>query len=342
MKSVVRILALTIVYATLGSCVSMKKYQELEGKYEELEQENSGLLADLKQYNDENLLLQSELEGLRKKQDETQKEYEKTMAEVVATQKKYDAIKEDYLMLENSSSKSMASNTKRNRELLQRLEERERALAANSKQNQQLAKQLEDQETALNQERSRLEGLLTELNQRSQRINELEGLIAAQDAKMKALKTSISKALTNFEGKGLTVEERNGKVYVSMENKLLFPSGSWAVNTQGKQAVEQLGNVLAQNKDIAVLIEGHTDDDPYGGDDKLNGNWDLSAKRATAIVKILLENSEVEAQNLTAAGRSKFSPVAENNSPENKAKNRRIEVILTPKLDEIAKMLGDI
>jgi len=159
---------------------------------------------------------------------------------------------------------------------------------------------------------------------------------------MTKLKNAISKALTNFEGKGLTVEQRNGKVYVSMENKLLFQSGSWAVGSQGKQAVKQLGDVLAENPEIAILIEGHTDNVPYKGNDQLSGNWDLSTKRATAIVKILKENAAIHPENLTAAGRGEFAPIATNDTPEGKAKNRRIEVILTPKLDEISKLLNDI
>lgn len=125
-----------------------------------------------------------------------------------------------------------------------------------------------------------------------------------------------------------------------MENKLLFNSGSWAVGTEGKKAVKQLGTVLAENPEIAVLIEGHTDNAPFKGSGQLSGNWDLSTKRATAIVKILQENAKINADNLTAAGRGEFAPIASNDTPEGKAKNRRIEVILTPKLDELSKLLN--
>ncbi|HER39958.1 MAG TPA: OmpA family protein, partial [Salinimicrobium catena] len=170
----------------------------------------------------------------------------------------------------------------------------------------------------------------------------LEGVIAAKDAKMNALKNSLSRALTNFEGKGLTVEQRDGKVYVSMENKLLFSSGSWSVGTEGQKAVAQLALVLADNPDIAVLIEGHTDNVPYNGSGQLTDNWDLSTKRATAIVQLLRQNAEIDPQNLTAAGRGEYAPIASNDTAEGRAKNRRIEVILTPKLDEINKLLQEI
>ena len=179
------------------------------------------------------------------------------------------------------------------------------------------------------------------MESRSNRIAELESVIAAKDAAMNKLKDAISRALTNFEGKGLTVEQRDGKVYVSMENKLLFQSGSWAVGVNGKQAVQQLGSVLAENPDIAILIEGHTDNVPYTGTGVMNSNWDLSTKRATSIVQILKENSAIIPGNLTAAGRGEYAPMATNETNEGKAKNRRIEVILTPKLDEISKLLND-
>src|SRR5690606_38936938 len=156
------------------------------------------------------------------------------------------------------------------------------------------------------------------------------------------LKETLSKALNSFEGKGLTVEQKNGKVYVSMENKLLFSSGSWAVGAEGRRAVVEVGKVLADNPEISVLIEGHTDDVPYAGSGVIANNWDLSTKRATSIVNILVENKAINPQNLTAAGRSEFAPVAPNTNADGKAKNRRIEIILTPKLDEISRMLEQI
>ncbi|MGD2005551.1 MAG: OmpA family protein, partial [Flavobacteriaceae bacterium] len=129
-------------------------------------------------------------------------------------------------------------------------------------------------------------------------------------------------------------------VYVSMQNKLLFRSGQWQVGTEGKQALQQLAQVLAENPDIAVLIEGHTDNVPYQGKGPLEGNWDLSTKRATAVVNLLLKNSQVLPQNLTAAGRSEYLPIGPNSSSEGRAANRRIEVILSPNLDEISALLN--
>ena len=181
-----------------------------------------------------------------------------------------------------------------------------------------------------------------ELADRMARVDELEGLITRQQEAMRNLKEKLSDALLNFEDKGLTVEARDGKVYVSMENKLLFRSGSWTVGAEGRLAIEELGNVLADNPDIAILIEGHTDNVPYRGKGPLKGNWDLSTKRATAIVKQLLENPDILAQNLTAAGRGEYLPIAPNSTREGRAANRRIEVVLSPQLDEIKQIINTI
>ena len=181
-----------------------------------------------------------------------------------------------------------------------------------------------------------------ELADRMARVDELEGLITRQQEAMRNLKEKLSDALLNFEDKGLTVEARDGKVYVSMENKLLFRSGSWTVGAEGRLAIEELGNVLADNPDIAILIEGHTDNVPYSGKGPLKGNWDLSTKRATAIVNQLLENPDILPQNLTAAGRGEYLPIAANSTRQGRAANRRIEVVLSPQLDEIKQIINMI
>lgn len=301
-----------------SSCVSSKVHKELQSDYDALQAKNRKLNDEFKESRTN---AEAELSDLREQYNQMVAERDQLQKDLAATSAKYENLIKSYDALEANSSSVLAENSKRNRELLAQLEEKERALIT---------------------EQTRLEKLQKDLASRANRINELETLIAAKDAKMNALKTAVSNALTNFEGKGLTVEQRNGKVYVSMENKLLFGSGSWAVNSEGRKAVEQLGTVLSKNPDIAVLIEGHTDNVPYGGTGQLTDNWDLSTKRATSIVQILRENKGIDPQNLTAAGRGEFAPIAPNTSAEGKAKNRRIEVILTPKLDEISQMLTEM
>ena len=179
----------------------------------------------------------------------------------------------------------------------------------------------------------------TELQYRSERVDQLERMINKQKIALNELKESLLNALLNFKGKGLKVEQLNGKVYVSMENKLLFKSGSWDVEENGKKALIQLSEVLEVNPEISILIEGHTDNVPFGLKDELKSNWDLSTKRATAVVNIILQNNLILPQNLTAAGRSEYLPIAPNSSKEGRASNRRIEVILSPSFDDIASLL---
>ena len=309
------------VLSILSSCVSAKIYRDLEDRYASLKDERNAL-------NDKNQALETSNNQLENDLSVLQKKYEDAVAEQTALKQEYQATKSNlenlqasYDALEKNSSSAIAENVKANRALLKQLEEKEKALA---------------------EENKRLEALKKQLNERSKRIDELEGLIASKDAALKNLKDAISKALLDFEGKGLTIEQRNGKVYVSLENKLLFKSGSWAVGPEGRRAVVELGKVLGDNPEINVLIEGHTDNVPYAGNGQVKGNWDLSTKRATAIVEILKENTQINPERLTAAGRSEHAPVATNSTPEGRSKNRRIEVILTPKLDEVTKLLNDL
>jgi len=308
-----------VLITIVTSCVSSKIYEDLQGRYEALKTENESLMAQL-DANGGNGEVYS-IEKLRTEIDRLNAENTRLKMEASALQSSLDRLQSSYDALEANSSSALTENLERNRKLLEQLEAKEKRLA---------------------EEEARLKTLQKELAFRSARVDELEGIIEAKDAKMRALKDAISAALVNFEGNGLTVEQRDGKVYVSMENKLLFDSGSWAVNSRGREAVVQLGKVLAQNKEIAVLIEGHTDDVPYGGSGNIKDNWDLSTKRATAIVNILTQNSGIPKDNLTAAGRGEYAPVAQNSNADGRSKNRRIEVILTPKLDEIAKLLNEI
>jgi chemotaxis protein MotB len=316
-KSVLIALFTLVAY----SCVSPKVYKQLEDKYANLKKEHKALGDENDALQSAKTKLENDLNALQNEYDKVLAQRDKLQSEHNALKANYDNLKNSYDALEENSSAAIAENVQKNRELLAELEAKEQALAT---------------------ENERLKKLQRDLEDRSNRVAELESLIAAKDEAMRNLKDAISRALTDFEGKGLTVEQRDGKVYVSMENKLLFKSGSWAVGTDGRTAVTQLGSVLADNPEIAVLIEGHTDNVPYTGNTQLNGNWDLSTKRATAIVKILKENAQIKPENLTAAGRGEYAPIATNDSPEGRAKNRRIEVILTPKLDEITKLLNEI
>ena len=303
-----------LIVALSTSCVSKKIYNDLENRFTDLKKEKRTLADENSNLLQAKNQLEIDQDALRSDLSKVKSERDKWLADYGALSNKMDVMQESYNALEKNSNEALQSNMSKNRDLLSQLDAKGKALA-------------------IEQER---------LNKSAQRLQELESLIAAKEAMMKKLKETLSNALNSFEGKGLTVEQKNGKVYVSMENKLLFKSGSWAVGSEGKKAVVELGKVLGDNPDISVLIEGHTDDDRFSASGPIADNWDLSTKRATAIVAILSENNNINKQNLTAAGRGEFSPLASNATAEGKAKNRRIEIILTPRLDEIAEMLNEI
>lgn len=315
--------ALSLLVLTLTvSCVSKKVFTDLENKFADLKKENRHLVDQ----NDSIFKAKNQLDqkhsSLQSEFDKIKAERDKLAVDFAAAEKNLKTLQASYAALEKNSDESLKANMSKNRELLAQLEAKEKALAA---------------------EKDRLNKLSADLKDRSDRVNELEGMIAAKEAAMKKLKETLSKSLKAFEGKGLTVHQKDGKVYVSVENKLLFESGSWAVGPEGKKAVEAVGKVLGDNPEISVLIEGHTDNDKFSGSiGQIENNWDLSTKRATAIVSILAENKAVKKDNLTAAGRGEYAPLMSNDTPEGKAKNRRIEIILTPKLDEISKMLNEL
>ena len=182
--------------------------------------------------------------------------------------------------------------------------------------------------------------LADSLATREQKVAELEKVLNETQAAISNLKNMVSKALNSYGSQELTVEERNGRIYVSLSEQLLFKSGSAAVDPKGKEALAQLARAVKDSKDIKILVEGHTDNVPVSSTSKyMKDNWDLSVMRATSIVKILLDNGVIPT-NITAAGRGEHDPVAENTSADNKQKNRRTEIILTPDFSALIKALS--
>jgi len=302
---------LLVIGLLFSSCVSSKIFNEIESRYAKLKLDHTTLEK-------ENAQLIINYDSLRYHLGTLENENKQLGQSLATTSNTLANLQEAYTALEQNSSTALQESIEKNNGLLEQIQIKESELLA---------------------DRNRLDSLKKELGDRIVRVEELEGLIAEKEQLMNALKNSLSEALLSFEGNGLSVVQKNGKVYVSMENKLLFQSGSWKVGPTGKDALKQLSAVLAANPEIAITIEGHTDTDPYVGNASLSGNWDLSAKRATEIVKILLKNKAIQPENLTAAGRGEYLPVASNKNTSGRAKNRRIEVILSPKLDKISDLL---
>ncbi|HSH64237.1 MAG TPA: OmpA family protein [Bacteroidia bacterium] len=193
-------------------------------------------------------------------------------------------------------------------------------------------KELNEKENALKEREKSMQNL-------SARLRDMESIIRRQDSIMSRLTGTVKDALLGFNPDELTVTMHDGKVYVSMSDKLLFKSGSADVESKGKTALEKLANVLNKNPDVAIAVEGHTDNVPIKTSQYAD-NWDLSAARATNVVRLLTTSYKMDPRRLTASGRGEFFPVADNSTPEGKAKNRRTEIVLSPKLDELMKVIS--
>lgn len=216
-----------------------------------------------------------------------------------------------------------------------------------------LSKLQQDYEEIVNTNLSQAEQFNRSLRSKSEELTKKEQLLAEREAAMtdlqrkidqqdsitRRLNNVIRKALLGFKSDELSVEVKNGKVYVSMSDKLLFKSGSAAVETKGKDALTALADVLNKNMDIDILVEGHTDNVPFKSTVNYKDNWELSTERALSIVRILTEDNGVIQTRVTAAGRGEFMPKVSNDTPEGRATNRRTEIILSPKLDEIMNLI---
>ncbi len=205
-----------------------------------------------------------------------------------------------------------------------------------------LMKQLADKEKELMAKEQELNKLASELNARDMKVRDLESLIARKDSAVQALKNKMLEALKGFNAGDLSVYEKDGKIYVALSDKLLFTSGSYAVEPRGKEALKKIAEVLNKQNDISIMVEGHTDNKPYisSTSGPVNSNWDLSVMRASSVTKLLVDENKLEAKRVTPAGRGQYFPVESNDTPEGRSKNRRIDIVLTPDLKGIMDILN--
>jgi len=281
----------------LLSCVSSKKFNQLNGNFQDCEK----TVQTLKEQN----------QAMNAKNTELQSKIDKQVKDISELTTKLNEATGNLENLKAGSSEEIA----------------------------RLMEKLQEAQTDLQKREDILKSAQTELGKRSLRLQELEEALRQKDEAVKQLRQKVMDALLGFNNKGLTIQEKNGKVYVSLDEQLLFKTGQWDVDPKGQQALSNLAEVLGQNPDINVLVEGHTDNVPMRGTGMVKDNWDLSVMRATAVTRILLKNKTIEPKRITSAGRGEFFPIDEANTPEAKQKNRRTEIILTPRLDEIFRIL---
>lgn len=300
-----------IMTVALSSCVvGKKKYMAAEEEKQRVLAENDVLQEQLDQQTKENVDLSANNKKLMNKNTQLNEEKDDCLNKLDETEKRLAAANKLYDDLNSSSKRALAKTAQENQNLQLELAQKER--------------ELEDKEAAL--------------KQREQRLQELQDLLAQKDEATNQLKKSIENALLNFNKDELTVELRDGKIYVSLAEQLLFKSGSVAVDPKGQDALGKLAGALKSQTDIDILIEGHTDSIPIKTA-CIKDNWDLSVLRATSIVRILTD-AGIDSEKIVPSGRGEFKPVATNSTKEGRAENRRTEIILSPKLDEVFKILN--
>lgn len=326
------LLIITLSALLLYSCVPLTKFKDVKKQADSLEKDKAQLKTDVEKLQVDNKELTSNLticeEDRKKLIADSLKRYEALRL----AEKDIRRLKGEYNDLQNAQDNLIKGSARENSKLLTQLQSTQSDL-------QKREDQLKLTESSLNEKKRNLEAMQFELEKQNRKLNELQSILNRKDSAVAALKSKVSSALLGFENNGLSVNVKNGKVYVSLDEKLLFKSGSFVVEPNGVSALKKLSKVLEQNTDINVLIEGHTDDVPYKADASIKDNWDLSAKRATAVVRILLDKSKIDPVRLTAAGRSEYLPVDKSKTATARQKNRRTEIILTPKLDELLKIL---
>ena len=326
------ILYLSAIVFLVSSCVTPKIHNSLLSEHETANNKLSAsekkvlqLNNDLEEKEGKILILETQFSELRNDSVQNGKA-------LTILQDKYNELSDTYDLLTSKNSRYMAEKAKETKKLLEQLEQAQTALFEKED-------ELNNLSNSLGVKEEELKLAEQELSARSIRVTELETIINRKDSTVTALKKSISNALIGLEGEGLTIEQRNGKVYISLEEDLLFASGKYVVNNGGVTALNKLATALSTQTDLEILVEGHTDDIPLSGKGMVKDNWDLSVMRATNVVKVLTKNQSLNPLQLTAAGRAEFVPIASNETKLGRSSNRRIEMILSPNLDDLFDLL---
>ncbi|MAO46694.1 MAG: hypothetical protein CL823_06040 [Crocinitomicaceae bacterium] len=312
-----------VAILTLTGCVTMKQFEELQDSCEEIDHENTELRLGAQDAQIENRELKGSIETLTKAREQ--------LAADTARMGRFVSEAEDEISRLRDLNDAL---TDQNGGRLSQLNEENRALLEDVG---RIRTELQTREDSLLALAADLAQRSADLESRSARVEELESLLAARDRAADVLRSRLQKALLGFEGNGLTVEQRDGKVYVSLEAALLFASGSADVDESGREILMKLGDVIATQQDLEIIVEGHTDTDKLSSTSIPRNNWELSVIRATSVLEIIMGQPGVDPSILTASGRGEFHPV----DLEDKSKNRRIEVVLAPKLDDLFELLEE-
>lgn len=327
MKSFAKFFIFTIFVVFLSSCVTKQKYSELELKYKRCNEELTFMTSENQNCQKKQKSLEEQLSSMSSEVEQLRNDTLRLYRGMRNAERQYEKAKKDYDELLQNFADVSSNNQSTINDLIGNIDKYKDEMTVKEK--------------MLTMQQDSLAKARVELALKEQRIKEMQQILSEKDAEVKALKEKVSNALKGFEGSGLKVHEKDGKVYVSMDDKLLFASGSWNLNEKGLEAINNLAQVLENETDISVLIEGHTDNVPYRGSGQIKDNWDLSVMRATSVVKAILQNGNIDPKRLSASGRGEYLPLESENTSEARAKNRRTEIILTPNLDQLFKMIQE-
>lgn len=308
-----------------ASCVPQKRFNELEGRFQRSEASNERLRM-------ENELARAQNENLLFRVETLSSDTTRLGEQIRRLQRGYDQLQATYNQVQEYNVQLLQGKEEETRQILARLQDIQLDL-------QRREDELNAASLEMSAKQKHLDSLLAVMVQKEQRVNELEAILTRQDSVVNALRSSVSQALLGFEGRGLSVDIRNGKVYVSLDESLLFATGSTVVDARGENALKELARVLGQNPEINIMIEGHTDDVPLRSGSLMKDNWDLSVLRATSVVRILLRHGQIDPQRFVVAGRGEHLPVDPAKTPGARSKNRRTEIILTPQLDDLFRII---
>ncbi len=302
--------------ALLSACVPARKYEELNARYKAMQENETSALSKAQQA------------------DAAMKDQQVSMEDI---SRRKDMLERDTLTLGTSLRHMTTQYDKINALNNELLDKYNLLVAGGNNENRKLLTDLEANRLKLQNKEDSLGVLAVSLKDREAKLADLQAELEKKDQAMKALKDRVSQALTSFEGKGLTVTQKDGQIYVSLDNKLLFPSGSTTVDSKGREALSNLAKAIENEKDLNIMVEGHTDTDKVLGGGAYKDNWDLSVLRATSVVRILQESSKVDPKRITAAGKGEYEPA----DPNDKAKNRRIEIVLAPHLRGLYELVKE-
>jgi len=333
-KSIFAIIGTIAIVISSVSCVSGKKYAGLQETSKQFMNERDQFKTDNIGLGMTNKELEAKIASLEKEIGSVKDDISKAEGEREKAVEDYNKLSEKYNDLQNAHEDLIKGNVKETQRLLTELNAAQENLQKKEDLLRQLSQNLDSKKTSLDE-------MTFELEKRNARLAELEKVLDGQKKIVMELKNKVSEALLGFENNGLTVTQKNGKVYISLDEKLLFKSASWDIDANGRNALKKLAVVLEKNPDIQITIEGHTDNVPYNpGNSQLKDNWDLSVKRATTVVRTLLDGSNINPARLTASGRSQYLPVDSRNTPDARQKNRRTEIVLTPDLTELYQLIN--